>query len=149
MSPGWSETFDTPDLLKEAGIDYVYQWVIDDLPAWMETRHGPMLSLPYNLELNDSVVYAIEKQSSSEMLLRVEQTVETFERESGETGQPRVLTLPLHPHLSGVPHRINYLMRMLDMLQARKDTVFMVGSEIADWYTAQSKPPMVRSQKAA
>src|SRR2546423_5464225 len=40
MSPGWSETFDTPDLLKEAGVEYVYQWVIDDLPTWLGNRHG-------------------------------------------------------------------------------------------------------------
>lgn len=134
MSPGWSETFDTPDLLKEAGIEYVYQWVIDDLPAWMETKHGPMLSLPYNLELNDSVVYAIEKHSSSEMSLRVAQTIRTFEREIKRTKQPRILTLPVHPHLTGVPHRIGYFCDILDALMKRKDTVFMVGAQIADWY---------------
>jgi hypothetical protein len=134
MSPGWSETFDTPDLLKEAGIEYVYQWVIDDLPAWMETKHGPMLSLPYNLELNDSVVYAIEKHSSSEMPLRVAETLKTFEREIKRTGLPRILTLPVHPHLTGVPHRIGFFRRILDTLLKRKDTVFMVGEEIANWY---------------
>ncbi len=140
MSPGWSETFDTPDLLKEAGVDYVYQWVVDDLPAWMETRHGPMLSLPYGLELNDSVVYAIEKHSSSEMGLRVRETVRTFEREIARTGQPRILTLPVHPHLTGVPHRIGFFCELLDMLLARRDTAFMVGAQIADWYAQATKP---------
>ena len=134
MSPGWSETFDTADLLKEAGIEYVYQWVVDDLPDWMETRHGRLLSLPYSLELNDSVVYAIEKHSSEEMPLRVEQTLRTFERERARDGQPRVLTLPVHPHLTGVPHRIGYFCDILDALLARTDTVFMVGRQIADWY---------------
>lgn len=134
MSPGWSETFDTADLLKEAGIEYVYQWVVDDLPDWMDTRHGRLLSLPYSLELNDSVVYAIEKHSSTEMPLRVEQTLRTFERESARDGQPRVLTLPVHPHLTGVPHRIGYFCDILDALLARTDTVFMVGRQIADWY---------------
>ena len=140
MSPGWSETFDTPDLLKEAGIEYVYQWVVDDLPAWMETRHGPMLSLPYSLELNDSVVYAIEKHSSSEMGLRARETVRTFEREIARTGQPRILTLPVHPHLTGVPHRIGFFCELLDMLLARRDTAFMVGAQIADWYSQATKP---------
>jgi len=139
MSPGWSETFDTPDLLKEAGIEYVYQWVIDDLPAWLETKHGRLISLPYGLELNDSVIYAIEKHSSAEMKLRVEQTVRTFEREIAHERQPRVLTLPLHPHLTGVPHRIGYFCDILDMLLARGDTVFMVGRQIADWYLGECK----------
>ena len=138
MSPGWSETFDTPDLLKEAGIHYVCQWVIDDLPAWLHTKHGKMIALPYGLDLNDSVVYAIEKHSSSEMKLRIGQTIEAFEREILEEEQPRVLTLPLHPHLSGVPHRINFLANTLDALLSRNDTVFMNGSQIADWFVAQS-----------
>jgi allantoinase len=139
MSPGWSESFDTPDLLKEAGVEYVYQWVIDDLPAWMQTKHGRMMSLPYGLELNDSVVYAIEKHSSSEMKLRVEQTIRTFEREIARERQPRVLTLPVHPHLTGVPHRIGLFADMLDALLARSDTVFMAGGQIAEWYLGECR----------
>jgi allantoinase len=139
MSPGWSESFDTPDLLREAGVEYVYQWVIDDLPAWMQTKHGRMMSLPYGLELNDSVVYAIEKHSSSEMKLRVEQTIRTFEREIARERQPRVLTLPVHPHLTGVPHRIGLFADMLDALLARSDTVFMAGGQIAEWYLGECR----------
>ena len=139
MSPGWSETFDTPDLLREAGVEYVCQWVIDDLPAWLETKHGRLISLPYGLELNDSVVYAIEKHSSPEMKLRVEQTTRTFEREIERERQPRVLTLPVHPHLTGVPHRIGFFGEILDTLLARSDTVFMAGSQIADWYAGECR----------
>ena len=139
MSPGWSETFDTPDLLKAAGIEYVCQWVVDDLPAWLHTKHGKMIAMPYGLDLNDSVVYAIEKQSSSEMKLRVDQTIRTFVREIERQRQPRVLTLPLHPHLSGVPHRIGFLGDLLDALMAREDTVFMNGSQIAAWFVGESK----------
>ena len=138
MSPGWSETFDTPDLLKEAGIEYVYQWVIDDLPAWLHTKHGSMIAMPYGLDLNDSVVYAIEKHSSAEMKLRIDETIRTFVREIERERQPRVLTLPLHPHLSGVPHRIGFLADMLDALMTRHDTVFMNGSQIAAWFVGES-----------
>jgi allantoinase len=141
MSPGWSETFDTPDLLRGAGIEYVCQWVVDDLPTWISTRHGPLVALPYGLDINDSVIFAIEKHSSGEMKLRIEQAVATFEKEIKRDGQPRVLTIPLHPHLSGVPHRTNYLEAALDMLLARPDTVFLAGSQIADWFTAQSPAP--------
>jgi hypothetical protein len=74
------------------------------------------------------------------MKLRIEQAVRTFEREIRESGQPRVLTIPLHPHLSGVPHRINFLAELIEGLQARSDTVFMSGSQITDWYLSQRKP---------
>lgn len=132
LGPGLQETFDTPDLLKAAGIDYVCDWVLDDLPCWMTTRHGPLIAMPYSLEINDSVIYAVEKHSSPEMYQRLRDTLETFDGELLK--QPRVLTLALHPHLIGVPHRIGYLARMLDHLQQRQDIIFMTGSQIADWF---------------
>jgi peptidoglycan/xylan/chitin deacetylase (PgdA/CDA1 family) len=140
MSPGWSETFDTPDLLREAGIEYVCQWVLDDLPSWLETKHGPLVAIPYGLDINDSVIYAIEKHSSPEMKLRIGEAVKTFEREIREQGRPRVLTISLHPHLSGVPHRINYLRETVDALMARNDTIFLSGSQVLDWFRAESRP---------
>lgn len=138
MSPGWSETFDTLDHLREAGVEYVCQWVIDDIPTPLKTKFGPMVALPYGLDINDSVVYAIEKHASSEMKQRIERTVELFLEEIAEFGQPRVLTIPLHPHLSGVAHRFIYLREVIDALRARSDTIFMNGSQILDWYLARS-----------
>jgi allantoinase len=138
MSPGWSETFDTLDHLRGAGIEYVCQWVIDDIPTRLNTKHGDMVSVPYGLDLNDSVMYAIEKHSSSEMRLRFDQAIKTFERETRETGQPRVLTIPLHPHLSGTPHRIGFLADLVDELRGRDDTAFVNGSQITDWYLPQN-----------
>lgn len=134
LSPGLRETEETPDLLKAAGIEYVCDWVVDDLPCWMETRHGPLIAMPYNLEINDSVIYAVEHHASPEMLRRLRDTLAAFDRELAR--RPRVLALGLHPHLMGVPHRIGYLEKMLDELMARTDAVFMTGSQIADWFVA-------------
>ena len=139
LGPGLKETFDTPDILKDLGLEYVFDWVLDDLPCWMTTKHGPLLSLPYTLALNDSPLYAGQNMSSSEMYDRLVDTLTVFEREL--KFQPRVLTLALHPHLIGVPHRFAYLERMLDLLQARDDAVFVVGRQIADWYMAACPAP--------
>lgn len=139
LGPGLHETFDTLDLLKKAGYDYVCDWVLDDLPCWGTTKHGPLIIMPYNLELNDSVIYAVEKHSSPEMYQRLRDTLETFAEEL--KSQPRVLTLALHPHLMGVPHRLGYLARMLDLLQKRNDTIFMTGSQIADWFISVEPAP--------
>lgn len=68
------------------------------------------------------------------MYLRLENTVDTFDSETKKN--PRILSIGLHPHLIGVPHRIGYLDRMLDLLMARDDTIFMNGSQIADWFVA-------------
>ena len=132
LSPGLKQTPDTPDILKQLGIDYACDWVVDDLPTWMTTKHGPLLAMPYNLEINDSIVYAIEKHASPELYRRMTDTIAAFEKEYD--GGSRVLPIGLHPHLMGVPHRIGYLERMLDDLMARDDTIFMAGGEIADWF---------------
>ena len=108
VSPGLRVTHYTPDILKQCGIEYVCAWAIDDLPDWLSTKHGPLIAMPCNLEINDSIIYAIEKHSSSEMFQRQADTVAIFDREVKR--QPRVLAIGLHPHLIG------YLERMLDLL---------------------------------
>jgi len=136
LGPGLRETFETPDLLKAAGVDYVFDWVLDELPVWMETKHGRLIAMPYTLELNDSVIYAVERHASPELHRRLVDTLETFGHELPR--QPKVLTLGLHPHLIAVPHRMVYLERILDLLQARGDVAFMTGAGIADWFTRVS-----------
>ena len=134
LGPGLRETDETPDILKANGLRYVSDWVLDDVPCWMVTRHGPLIAMPYSLEINDSPLHAIQAQPSDEMLQRTRRTIEVLARESAETGGARVLTVALHPHLVGVPHRIGMLAELLDLLLARDDTVFLTGSQIADWY---------------
>lgn len=137
LTPGIGESVDTPDHLKAAGIDHLYDWMLDDLPDWMQTKHGPLLAMPYALELNDVMAYALEKQAGVELYQRIRDAVETLEPELKL--QPRVLTIGLHPHIIGVPHRLKYLATALDMLSQRADSVFMTGSRIADWYVAATR----------
>jgi len=138
LGPGLHETFQTADLLKKYGYDYVCDWVLDDLPCWIPTKHGNLIVMPYNLEINDAVVYSVEKHSSPEIYNRLVDTLDTFEDEL--QSQPRVLTLALHPYLMGVPHRFVYLKKMLTLLESRDDVVFMTGSQIADWFMSVSPP---------
>lgn len=137
LGPGLKETLDTPDILKAAGVDYLCDWVIDDLPHWMTTKHGPLVCMPYTLEINDSPLFAIQQHSSDEIYRRFRDTLECLGEEVKT--QPRILTIGLHPHLIGVPHRIVYLQRMIDELKSRSDTIFMTGGQIRDWFIAADK----------
>jgi peptidoglycan/xylan/chitin deacetylase (PgdA/CDA1 family) len=140
LGPGLRETHDTPDILKANGLRYVSDWVLDDAPNWMATRHGPLIAMPYSLEINDSPLYAIQSQPTDEMLDRTRRTVKVLAREAQETGSAKVLTVALHPHLVAVAHRIDALAELLDLLIARDDTVFMTGGQIADWYETVETP---------
>ncbi|HEY1258827.1 MAG TPA: polysaccharide deacetylase family protein [Stellaceae bacterium] len=46
LGPGLTETFETPDLLAQAGIEYIGDWVYDDEPTDIRTKHGPLITLP-------------------------------------------------------------------------------------------------------
>ncbi|XYD06974.1 hypothetical protein R1A27_17555 [Methylobacterium sp. NMS12] len=46
------------------------------------------------------------------------------------------MSFAIHPYITGVPHRIGLLGRLLDAILARDDAVFMQGVEILDWYRA-------------
>ena len=114
-------------------MDYVCDWALDDVPALMKTGAGPLVAIPYALDLNDSVIYAVERQATGELYSRLTATVSRFDREMSDSA-PRVLTLALHPHLMGVPHRIDELVRALDLLLKHRIAVFMTGSQICDWF---------------
>ncbi len=141
LSPGLRESFETPDVLKACGLDYVLDWVVDDLPNWMTTQHGPLLSMPYNLELNDSIIYAIEKHATGQFLDRTTRTLKHFERECHH--HPRVMAIGLHPHLMGIPHRIGEFESMLDLLMKSSHVCFLKPHEIYDWYIDQVSAPLV------
>jgi allantoinase len=134
---GGGETARTPEVLKRCGLEYTHDWLIDDLPCWMATAAGPLLCLPYTWEINDVPMWAVQGQSSDELLKRMEATLAVLERETAE--QPRVLSIGLHPHIAGVPHRIYYLEKTLDLLMQRRDTIFVTSGEIADWFMAADK----------
>lgn len=135
LGPGFGETPETPHILREQGVDHIYDWMFDDIPCWIETRSGKMIAMPYALELNDVTIFAQERHPSPAFLERYRDTVEMLEPELAHS--PRILTLGLHPNIMGVPHRLKYLAATLDMLVARPDTIFMTSNQIADWFKAQ------------
>jgi peptidoglycan/xylan/chitin deacetylase (PgdA/CDA1 family) len=132
LGPGIGETLQTPDLLRKHGVLFLHDWLLEDLPVWMRTTHGPMLAMPYTFELNDVPIYAVQQGTTDEMYRRLEATLAVFEKEAQR--QPRVLTLALHPHIIGVPHVAHHFARCLDLLLARDDVAFMTSSQIGDWF---------------
>jgi allantoinase len=80
---------------------------------------------------------AVQGQSSDELVKRLSATLAVLEGELEQN--PRVLSIGLHPHIAGVPHRVYFLEKALDMLMSRSDTIFVTSGEIADWFVAADK----------
>lgn len=134
-SPGLTETDETIDLLAEAGIEYVADWVLDEQPVSIRTRAGPIVSVPYTVEINDVVISAVQQQPSDEILRRGR---DQFDRlyQDGATA-PRVMAISIHPYLTGVPHRIRYLEALYDYILGHEGVMMWTGAEILDWYRGQ------------
>jgi len=135
-SPGLTETDETLDLLAEAGIEYVADWVLDDQPVALKTRAGSIVSVPYTVEINDVVMTAVQRMPSDEILRRGRDQFDRLYRE-GET-TPRVMAISIHPYLTGVPHRIKYLEALYDYILGHEGVVMWTGAEILDWYKAET-----------
>jgi peptidoglycan/xylan/chitin deacetylase (PgdA/CDA1 family) len=131
-SPGLAETYDTIDRLAEAGIEYVADWVLDDQPCTIQTAHGPIVSLPYTVEMNDIAMMVLQSHPSEEWLRR---GIDQFDRLYAEGGKSaRVMAISIHPYITGVPHRIGYLEKLYDYILQRPGVLAWKGERILDWY---------------
>jgi peptidoglycan/xylan/chitin deacetylase (PgdA/CDA1 family) len=134
-SPGLSETDDTLDYLSAAGITYVANWVMDDLPDWLHAKPKPVLAVPYTVELNDIPMMAVQYHRSDEMYHRGVLQLDRLWRDAAKI--PRGMAISVHPYITGVPHRIDAFEKLLDAVLAKPEVKVMTGEKIADWYTAQ------------
>ncbi|HXS42054.1 MAG TPA: polysaccharide deacetylase family protein [Stellaceae bacterium] len=137
LGPGLTETEETPDLLAAAGIRYVGDWVHDEEPAEIQTAHGPLVTLPYTVELNDIPMMMVQHHTSDVFLSRARDQFDRLYAESA--GRAKVLCFAIHPYISGVPHRIKYLEAFLDYARGHAGVDFWTGAEILDWYVKQKK----------
>jgi hypothetical protein len=140
MGSGAYETNHTPDLLKEAGFKYLMDWPMDDQPVWMRTRSGPILSIPYPVELNDSQVITHRKQDASEFCdMIVQQFDEMIEQ---CVRHPLVMNISVHPNIFGQPFRLRLLRQALRHCVEsphRSRVWFAKPGEISDY--CHSLPP--------
>ena len=132
MGPGLAETFDTPDVLAEEGIEYIADWCNDDQPYEMIVKSGRMVALPYTVELNDIPIYLIQNHRSPELFERAKDHFDTLYREGADSA--RVMCISTHPYITGAAHRIKYYDAIFDYISRFEGVVFMTGSEILDWY---------------
>lgn len=131
-SPGIAETDDTLDYLAEAGLEYVADWVLDDQPVSLTTKSGPIVSVPYTVEINDVVMSALQHQPSDEILRRGCAHFDQLYKEGAEV--PRVMAISVHPYLTGVPHRIRFLEALYDHILRHEHVEMCTGAEILDFY---------------
>ena len=137
LGPGLTQTNETPDYLAAAGVKYIGDWVYDEEPTVIQTTSGPLVTLPYTVELNDIPMMIVQHHESEYWKRRCCDQFDRLWQEGAE--RPRIMAMAIHPYVSGQPHRIRYLEEIYDHINSHPGVVHMNGAEIYHWYNAQKK----------
>jgi peptidoglycan/xylan/chitin deacetylase (PgdA/CDA1 family) len=137
LSPAHSESPRTLDLLAARGVEYVGDWVNDDLPFPLRTADGRLWALPYAHEVADVTVMWEHRHTAAEFAEQVRDHFDALYDEAGRHGG-RVFTLPLHPWVIGQPHRIRALEQVLAHVARHAGVWPATGGEILDAFRAQA-----------
>jgi hypothetical protein len=129
-----TQTLETPDLLAAAGIKYIGDWVYDDEPTTIRTANGPLVTLPYSVELNDIPMMIVQHHQSDYLAKRA---IDQFDRLYAEGKErAKIMALAIHPYISGQPHRIKYLEAIYQHVARFDGVLHWNGVEILDWYSS-------------
>src|SRR3954451_8698147 len=137
LGPGLTETWETPDLLAEAGYEDVCDWVVDDQPAVLKTRSGSIVNVPYTQECNDVAMMLIQHHKASEYYDRAIDQFEQLHHDARDGA--RVMALLVHPYIMGAPHRLKYFRQVLEKITAQEGVIFWTGEQILDWYRGEAR----------
>ena len=135
---GWlsiarSQSWNTPELLREAGVTYACDWVNDELPY--RFRSG-LINLPLNHELSDRQIITTQQHSAHSYAQQVEDAFDWLASEA-EIGGGRMLPLHVTPYILGLPYRIGAFETLLAKLAAKQGAWFARGDQIVAAWEAQ------------
>jgi allantoinase len=123
LGPWISESLHTPDLLQEAGYEYVLDWCCDDQPVWFTTRRGRLLAIPYPQEINDSNTVIGRRVNPWDFTTMIIDQFDEMKRQSHR--QPLVMGIALHAHCAGQPFRLPHFRRALEHICAQRDEIWL------------------------
>jgi peptidoglycan/xylan/chitin deacetylase (PgdA/CDA1 family) len=138
LSPAKSESAATLDLLAAAGMDYVCDWVNDDMPYAMRTAHGALHAMPHPVDIDDYTILVQNHHTENDFRDQLCDQFDLLYRESATQGG-RVMAISLHPWVIGQPYRIKALEEALAHIMKHKGVWAATGQEILQaWKAGQA-----------
>jgi len=137
LSPAKSESFATPDLLREAGVDYVCDWVNDDMPYAMRAGGGTLHAMPHPIDIDDTTILVQNHHTEDDFRDQLIDHFDVLYREA-RPDDGRVMAISLHPWVIGQPYRIRALEEALEHIMRHRGVWAGTGAQILDaWKLAQ------------
>ncbi|MFA3791261.1 polysaccharide deacetylase family protein [Aliiglaciecola sp. SL4] len=136
LSPGRLQSENTPKLLKQNGIDYMCDWVNDDLPYAFRTETGELTAMPLSNELDDFFILQNNLHSEDSYAEQIEDACDLLLSEA-QTQGGRLLALNIHPWMLGQPHRIACFEKALEHISSQDGVWSASASEIYQNWQSQ------------
>ena len=138
LSPAKSESAATLDLLGAAGLDYVCDWVNDDMPYAMRTASGPIHAMPHPIDIDDHTILVQNHHTEDDFRDQLCDQFDLLYKESATAGG-RILAISLHPWVIGQPYRMRALEEALAHIMRHPGVWAATGGEILDaWKASQA-----------
>ena len=160
LSPAKSQSHATPDLVAEAGLDYLCDWVNDDMPYPVRTvtgalgpspahyQHPPgqggaqgvqpgrtLVAMPHPIDLDDHTILVQNHHTEDDFRDALTDQFDLLAREaSADNG--RIMAVSLHPWVIGQPYRIGALEEALSHIMRHRGVWAATGAEILDAWRA-------------
>ena len=148
LAPALSHTEHTIDLFAEAGGLYTCDLFHDDQPTPVTTRSGRRLvSVPYSLELNDTIVYVVNRIEPRRYGQMLRDAFDRLYAEGEHSGT--VLCVPLHAYQVSHPHRLRAFEDAMHYICGHDRVWKATGREIARHFLDHHYDDFVAAQQAA
>jgi peptidoglycan/xylan/chitin deacetylase (PgdA/CDA1 family) len=138
LSPGRSQSWHTLDILAEHGIAYCCDWANDDMPYEMRTRSKKILSMPLAHETDDRMILQEFRHTEDQWLQQTKDRFDVLYREAERYGG-RIMSLPLHAWIMGVPYRATYVREAIEYVLSHRGVWVATGEQIARQFRAQTE----------
>lgn len=141
LAPALSHSEHTLDLFAEVGTElfgddagfYTCDLFHDDQPTPIDVRSGKrFISMPYSLEMNDTIVYAVNKVVPRHYATMLKRHFDRLYAEGAESGT--VMCIPTHNYQVSNSHRIKAFEEALEYITGHPDVWVATGREIAEYY---------------
>ena len=110
-------------------MDYVCDWVDDDMPYPLKTDQGTLYSMPHSHEIDDRLILLQYHHNEQDFAQQLKDQFNTLYREAEKYGG-RIMAITLHPWVIGQPYRIKTLEEALAHMLNHDGVWPATGAEI-------------------
>jgi peptidoglycan/xylan/chitin deacetylase (PgdA/CDA1 family) len=135
LSSSLRGTPNTPDLLAERGLLFFCDYMNDEQPYLIHTPSGPIVNVPYTIEVNDFTFFHRRAMNTWDAARMLKDQFDELMRDSAESA--RLMSVGLHPHVSGHPHRMPCFREFLAHAKQHAEVWWTTREELAAWYLQQ------------